>query len=287
MPRLLKQKTFLYSLLGVLALVVVFALTRLFLPPVVLPTVSLPAEPVLRIAGIPITNTLLATWVSMLLLVGLAYVATRRMELVPRSGLQNVFEMIIEGFYNMVEEIVGKEWARKFFPIVMTIFLLVVTSNWLGITPLYGGFGVLEHPYGDETGYKVEWAGAVGILTSERVEAAEATAGSHGAETHAGEGYILAPLLRSAATDLNTTLALAVVAVVLSQYFGLKALGLPYLKKFFAFRLSPMGFIEGIVGLLELVSEFSKVISFSFRLFGNVLAGEVLLGVMAFLIPYV
>ena len=99
------------------------------------------------------------------------------------------------------------------------------------------------------------------------------------------------PFLRPPATDLNFTLALALVAVVMAQYFGFKAQKLGYLKKFFdlsGFKQGAfMGVIQLFVGLLEIISEFARIISFSFRLFGNVFAGEVLLLVLAFLIPYV
>ncbi len=297
MRRLIQQKIFWYAVAALAVLVALFAVTRLFLPPVIMPAIIIAPEVVLHLGGFGVTNTLLATWVTMLVLIVLSALATRRMELVPRSRLQNLYEMIIEGFYKIVEDIVGPEWARTFFPIVMTIFLFIVTSNWLGLTPLYGGFGVLEHAHEGQQGYEVQWVGSVGILTGElatgTAEAAATEQGEaeHGSEAHASEetssGYILAPLFRSAATDLNTTIGLALVSVILTQYFGLRAQGLKYLRKFFAFRPNPMGLIETFVGLLELVSEFAKIISFSFRLFGNIFAGEVLLGVIAFLIPYV
>ncbi|MGC8838229.1 MAG: F0F1 ATP synthase subunit A [Anaerolineae bacterium] len=293
MRRLVQQKIFWYAVAGLAILVALFAVTRLFLPPVIMPAIIIAPEVVLHIGGFGITNTLLASWVTMLFLIVVSALATRRMELVPRSRLQNLYEMIIEGFYKMVEDVVGPEWARTFFPIVMTIFLFIVTSNWLGLTPLYGGFGVLEHPHEGQQGYEVQWLGPVGILTGELATGtAEAAAeegheaAPHGAE-EASSGYVLAPLFRSAATDLNTTIGLALISVILTQYFGLRAQGLKYLRKFFAFRPNPMGLIETFVGLLELVSEFAKIISFSFRLFGNIFAGEVLLGVIAFLIPYV
>jgi F-type H+-transporting ATPase subunit a len=291
--RLVQQKIFWYALAGLAVLVALFAVTRLFLPPVVMPAVSIAPEVVLRVGGVGITNTLLASWVTMIVLIVVSALATRRMELVPRSWLQNLYEMVLEGFYKMVEDVVGPEWARRFFPIVMTIFLFIVTSNWLGLTPLYGGFGVLEHPRHGEQGYAVQWVGSVGILTGKLAAgtAEAASEGEHGASASGSEegssGYVLAPLFRSAATDLNTTIGLALVSVILTQYFGLKAQGARYLRKFFAFRPNFLGIIEAFVGLLELVSEFAKIISFSFRLFGNIFAGEVLLGVMAFLIPYV
>ncbi len=96
---------------------------------------------------------------------------------------------------------------------------------------------------------------------------------------HGQETFI--PILRAPTADINTALALALITMVTVQYYGFKFLGFGYLKKFFNFT-NP---INGFVGILELVSEFSKIISFTFRLFGNIFAGEVLISVMAFLIP--
>lgn len=290
MRRLFNQKLFRYALAGLGVLVVLYAITALLKPNVLMPTISIAPEVVLHLGGFAVTNTLLASWLTMLVLVVFSFLATRRMQLMPNSRLQNLFEMIIEYFYNMVEDVVGREWARRFFPIVMTIFLFVVTSNWLGLTPLYGAFGVLEHPKHGEAGYPVEWVGSVGILQERKTDLPPPQEATHGEEetTHEGEErYILAPFFRSAATDLNTTIALALVSVALTQYFGLRAQGLGYLKKFFAIPRSLIGLIDTFVGLLELVSEIAKIISFSFRLFGNIFAGEVLLGVIAFLVPYI
>lgn len=94
---------------------------------------------------------------------------------------------------------------------------------------------------------------------------------------------VLIPLFRGVTADINTTLALALISVALIQYYGFRSLGLSYLKKYFNFK----GPIDFFVGVLELVSEFSKIISFAFRLFGNIFAGEVLLAVMAFLFPFI
>jgi F-type H+-transporting ATPase subunit a len=97
------------------------------------------------------------------------------------------------------------------------------------------------------------------------------------------------PLLRAAATDLNFTLALALVAMFMVQYYGFKHLGRTYLKKFFSFNFSamaqnPIKVIDPAVGLLELIGEFSRIISFAFRLLGNIFAGQILLFVMAYLL---
>jgi len=278
---------------------VVIAALILFLlpiPGVVVPEISIPAEVVIHLFGFPITNTLLATWLTMILLIGGSWLITRKMTTVP-GRWQGFLEMLIEGLYNLVEGAVERKWARRFFPIVMTIFIFLLVSNWLGLTPLYGGWGVLEPAHEGEHGQPVEWSGEEGRSLGLWVPAEE----GHG---EAEPTYKLAPMFRSAATDMNTTLALAIVSVVLTQVFGVWALGAPYFGKFVAVRgvvqaftrqgigcggrISAffMGLIDIFVGVVETISEIGKIISFSFRLFGNIFAGEVLLGVIGFLIPY-
>ena len=271
MSKLLTPKV-LIPVLVVIAVMVVFSIV---FPPVVLPTIEIAAEQVFTIFGLPITNTLVTSWLTMIILIVLAYLGTRKMNLVP-SGLQNVLEWIVEMLYGLVEDVAGtREKSRKFFPIVATIFLFVIISNWMGILPLFGSVGWLHEAHHGVTGYHINEVGQnFGLLTNEVDE----------------HGYVLVPFLRSAATDLNMTLALALVSMVLVQYFGVQALGLRYFTKFFTIDFSQgafEGFINIFVGVLELISEFAKIISFTFRLFGNVFAGEVLLGVLAFLIPYV
>ena len=294
-----RQKVLVWAA-GIIALLVVLSLLRI--PKVVLPGIIIRAETVLHLFGFPITNTLLATWLTMLVLILGSWAITRKMKVVP-SRLQCLLEMLIEGFYNLVKGVTGPKWARQFFPIVMTIFLFLVTSNLLGLTPLYGGWGVLEPAEGAHTqgAQPVKWLNdsrSVGLWVKGETQEAEA------ASTEGEELYMLAPMFRSAATDLNTTIALALVSVVMAQFFGVKSLGPSYFGKFIAVgsikralttkgvgcvgRIGALGlgFIDIFVGVLETISEFSKIISFSFRLFGNIFAGEVLLGVMAFLIPY-
>ncbi len=297
MSKLLSRKVLVPTAIVVVVLIV---LSLLPIPGVALPEISIPAEPVFDLFGFTITNTLLASWLTMILLIVGSWLITRNMEMVP-GRWQSALEMVIEGFYNLVEGAAGPKWARKFFPIVMTIFLFVVVSNWLGITPLYGGWGVLHH---SDHGNPVEWVNedhTLGIWKPAPAEEAEAAGGEHG---EGEELYALAPMFRSAATDMNVTLALAIVSVLLTQYFGLQALGIGYFGKFIAVKRVVqaftksglgcagrigrffMGIIDIFIGLVETVSEIGKVISFSFRLFGNIFAGEVLLGVMGFLIPY-
>ena len=266
-------------LLVAIAPFVVSGLLGLKVPP---PEVSLAAEPIFHIGSFAVSNALLTTWIVTVILIVVAFVTTRRYpkdlvsaknsELVPSSGFGNFIEWVIEGLYGFSEGVAGK-WVSQFFPIVMTIFLFIVVSNWIGLVPGVGTIGLLEHPLGAKAGFVANGA----FLTAQ--------------ESHtAGEGFILVPFLRAPSTDLNFTLALALVAVFMAQYFGVKAQKLGYFKKFFdlsGFKQGVgMGGIQLVVGLLELISEFARIVSFSFRLFGNVFAGEVLLAVLAFLIPY-
>ncbi|MDF1498410.1 MAG: F0F1 ATP synthase subunit A [Patescibacteria group bacterium] len=212
--------------------------------------VSITAEVITTIFGIPITNTLIASVIASITLIIIAYFATRNIKEVPR-GLQNLFEMIIESLFDMVENVTGdRKQSYQFFPLVATIFIFIIVSNWLGLLPGFGSIGFYE-----------------------------TTQGMHG-EEHA----VFVSFFRSANSDLNTTLALAVISVMATQVFGIMALGvLKYSKKFINFS-SPISFF---VGILELIGELAKMISFSFRLFGNVFAGEVLLVVIMTLAPFI
>jgi len=264
------------------------------------PFVSLAAEPIFYLGSFPVTNALFTSWIVMLLLIVLSVLGTRRIpkdveaagtdELVP-SGLQNILEMIVEFVNNLSKEI-GGHWAPRFFPIVATLFLFVLISNWFGLLPGVGSIGILEHPHDlTVTSYVANGP----ILTSEEAGVAAALAVGESSdgegEEHGGAGYVVIPFLRAPSTDLNFTLALALVTVLLTQYFGVRALGVGYFTKFVDFSGFKQGVMSGMIGLfvgvLELVSEFAKIISLAFRLFGNIFAGEVLLVVIAFLIPYI
>ena len=208
--------------------------------------VSISPEIITTVFGIPITNTLITSIIATVILLAIAYFATKNMKEIP-SGLQNLFETIIEALFNMIDSVTGdRKQTYQFFPLVTTVFIFIILSNWLGLVPGIGSIGFFE-------------------------------------TAHDGHSSFV-PLLRSANSDLNTTLALAIVSVVATQIFGIMALGIiKYGKKFINFS-SPITFF---VGILELVSEVAKMISFSFRLFGNVFAGEVLLVVIMTLVPFI
>jgi F-type H+-transporting ATPase subunit a len=137
----------------------------------------------------------------------------------------------------------------------------------------------------------VPGVGSIGICRAE--SAAAITEGAAAASpvlaqslpAYCGHGNIFVPYLRAPAADLNVTLAFAVVAGVMIEFFGFQALGIGYLGKFF---INPFkeGFLQTIIGLLELLGEFTRVVSFAFRIFGNIFGGEVVLAVMAYLFAY-
>jgi F-type H+-transporting ATPase subunit a len=294
--KLLSRKVLVPTFIVVVAL----AIINLFrIPGAILPEISVAAEPVFELFGFPITNTLLASWLTMIVLIGGLGAITRKRKPVP-GRWQSALEMIVDALYKLTEGAAGSKWGRRFFPIVMTIFLFVLVSNWLGLTPLFGAWGPLHH---SDEGHEVQW-----LNESHTVGKLVRSADGHGEGGEAapeGERYVLVGMFRPATTDLNVTIALALVSVVLTQYFGVKGRGVGYFGKFIAVggivkaftkpglgcggRIAAffMGLIDVFIGVVELISEIGKIISFSFRLFGNIFAGEVLLAVMAFMITIV
>lgn len=273
------------------------------LPHLQLAAEKVTAEP--QFPGFSITNTMIATWAAIVLLVLLSFFATRRMTEVPK-GLQNLFEAIIEYFIKLCESVAGSQ-ARRFLPLVMTIFLFIVMANWIGILPGFGTIGRIETPeeiihHAEEKGETAELDsvkmqtfngdGFVGITAfgsvGDEITAADYKAAKERGEHPVEEGKqagILVPFLRSANTDLNTTLAIALIAMVMVHWWGLRTLGVfTHLGKYISFKRGAIWFL---VGILEGVSEIARVISFTFRLFGNIFAGEVLLAAIAFLVPLI
>jgi F-type H+-transporting ATPase subunit a len=288
----------------ILVILAVTLLSAIFLR-VPLPAIVLPAEKVFKVGNFYITNTLIATIIADITILVLAFLSTRKMAEVP-SGLQNLMEWFIETFYNFNEEIAGKAHFKKFFPIFMTILLFVLFANWWELVPGVDSIGKiepLELAY-EEAGITTGWArqelpGGLYTLVADPVQLtneqkaeldARAAEGEHAEEGdhHESEvgGYVLVPYMRAATTDLNVPLALALISVFWTQVVGVRALGLSYFRKFFVPPMTGNFILDLIVGILELISEFAKIISFTFRLFGNIFAGMVLLFVMTFLIAF-
>ena len=194
------------------------------------------------VGTLPITATLLTAWVTMIILVAVAFFAGRKASLIP-GKLQNLFEIVVGGIYDyMSDTLESKDLARKYFPIVATIFFFILFMNWLGLFPGVTSIGFYDH------------------------------------------GKFI-PFLYPPATDLNITIAFAIISFVVIEFAGIAVLGIwKYGGKFINFS-SPLAFA---IGIIELISEIARLIAFSFRLFGNIFAGKTLLVVaMALATPYV
>lgn len=210
--------------------------------------ISIAAEKLFSIGGLPVTNALLIGFLVSIFLILLTQIVVRKLVLVPH-GAQNVLEVVFEGLFSFMEDVFGdKSLTKRFFPLIATIFLFVLVSNWVGLLP---------------------GAGTVGLA-------------------HLQDGHsTIIPFLRSTSADLNFTIALSLIVVFTIQFSGIATLGIiKYGKKFFVSPFHKPYGLGTVMGLLELVSEFAKLLSFSFRLFGNVFAGEILLIVMLHLVPY-
>jgi F-type H+-transporting ATPase subunit a len=224
----------------------------LALPPII-------AEPIFYLGNFPVTNAYINSSLAVLFFIVVAFILRGKKALVP-AGVQNFAESTMEFMLGYVDRVTqDRKKSLRFFPIVGSLFLFILFSNWLGLIPGTGSIG--------------RWLLVHGDLE-------------------------LVPILRPATSDLNLTLAMALVAVVGAHIFGIIAIGFfKYANKFVklwdvvrSFAKGGMNIVVAViefgVGLLEIVSEVAKVVSLSLRLFGNIFAGEVLLTVMAGLIAY-
>jgi F-type H+-transporting ATPase subunit a len=281
------------------------------------PAIALPPEavwPGLEVLGVPLTNTMLATLIADVILIWMALrvrAYTKSGTLVP-GGVSNFFEFIFEFLWNAVDSASGK-WARRVIPLVATIFFLIFVANLIKMVPGFESIGYLEPPKKGQayapvplfslfghTVYTIDKGQPVVLAKGAAAEVSEATPaeGTEGTEAANAEsahelcrGCQVVPFLRGSATDLNFTMALAVIAVVMTQVYGVMALGPGYFGKFFQFGKLVSGGVFGLidfgVGMLELILEFFKILSFSFRLFGNVFGGAALLAIIGTLLPVV
>ncbi|MGC8856975.1 MAG: F0F1 ATP synthase subunit A [Anaerolineae bacterium] len=256
------------------------------MPGVFLPGERLSEKPLFTIPGIgPFysTNTTTGLLLADLVILLIAIAVTRgvRSGKLVLTGFAGAVEAMLELLHGMTEGTAGK-WTRTIFPWFATITLLVLASNWLGLLPGVETIGLIHEGHGR---YAVRDLGTIGGLKIQTIWANEHSA--EGSAEHAGASLI--PFMRPVSTDLNFTFALALVAVVMVQVMGFRSQGVGYLTKFWntktLFSRPIFGVIDFGVGLLELVSEFSKILSFAFRLFGNMFAGAVLLFVIGSLVP--
>jgi len=215
---------------------------------------ALYAETVFQIGGLNITNSLLTSWLAVFLIILLSIVVRLKLKKIP-TIFQSIVEMIVEGSLNMMDSVTNdREKSKKVFPVIFGIFIFVLVNNWIGLLP------------------------GIGSLTFNGIS-----------------------LLRGGTADLNTTLALALFSVIAANIFGIMVVGgWNYFNKFINLKalieipgkikkdptiiiVNPIHFF---VGVIEIVSEVAKVASLSFRLFGNVFAGEVLLASISAMIAF-
>lgn len=292
------------------------------------PEIVIEPETVLTIAGFEVTNSYITSWVVVIFIAVVAFLATRNLQLVPR-GLQNVVEGALEAFYNLTKGVAGEANARRFFPVAATIFFYIALSNWGGMLPVFNSIGVREDPVA-EIEEKIEREGPQaeathagekislvvfkgGRLVSFNFSGLQLSPNSFQVEVPQGATLaqerelveeqlnkrglepddvgIFVPLFRSVNTDINVPLAMSLVSFFFVQYWGISTLGLRgYASKFVRVGALLKGrFFDGLtdafVGFLEALSELIRIVSLAFRLFGNTLAGEVLLVMVLFLVP--
>ncbi len=224
--------------------------------------VTLYAEPVFHLGNFTVTNALLNSWVAVFLLVILAAFVGKKIRRIPK-GIQNGAEIVLEGALKLADGVTNdRAKTLKIFPVVFSVFLFILVNNWLGLIPGVGSIGFIEMDHGQST---------------------------------------FVPLFRGATADLNTTLALALFAVIASNIFGIISVGVwNYFNKFINVKalleipgkikkeptIALVNPITFFVGIIEIIGEIAKVASLSFRLFGNIFAGEVLLTSLAAILAY-
>ena len=326
------------------------------------PIIEIKAETIVDIGPFPLVNTYVTSLTVVVVLIVLAFLATRKMQLVPH-GLQNVVEGVMEAFYTIVINTAGEKNGRRFFPVIMTIFTFIWIANWMALLPFFNAIGTVEKVNAEEfkstavifsqsgslnlinlndkaidfdkglitttcSSYAVAPKGATaeqaagfaeqhktciegqrGLAIATKLDKKQGTTsgvaacaeGTPGDKEHdeclihasataitqlEAKGKklgVLVPYFRSMNTDLNSPLSIAIWAMIFIEFWGVTTLGVfKYAGKFFNFS-SPIAFF---VGFLEFIAEMARLISFTFRLFGNMLAGEILLLVMTFLMPF-
>jgi F-type H+-transporting ATPase subunit a len=224
-----------------------------------------------------LVNTIPTLVITIILLVVIAFFTNRSLkrsqqtDLVP-GGIGNLMEAFLELLFNLTEGSAGAKWAKTIFPWFATIMIYVLFANLIKLIPGFESIGLLRSSTGE--GYPIRQLGA-GLATLVPGTVAQG-------------GFILVPFFRGISLDLNFTFALAIISVVMIQVVGFQAQGFGYISKFFnvrtMFKTPFFGAMDFLVGLLELISELSKIISFAFRLFFNMFAGIILVAVVAFLI---
>jgi F-type H+-transporting ATPase subunit a len=226
------------------------------------PHIQLPSEAIFHIGSFPITNTLITSWITIVVIIALFWSVTHRIKLIP-SRLQSLLEFAIEWMLNFCIDVAGEKYGRRFFPIITTIFLFVLINAWMNLIPGYGS--ILAHVHGHE----------VHLL--------------RGANTDINVPLAIS-LISFVFVLYHGVKALGVK--FFETFFNYKRF-FKGLGKLFKGKIKSgfgdigFGVIDGFVGFLELISFIFRIFSFTFRLFGNMTGGEILLVMMIFLVPWV
>jgi F-type H+-transporting ATPase subunit a len=220
------------------------------------PAVSLKPIPIFQVGKFVVTNSMLVTWIVAAAVIIFAQAATRNIKPIP-DGAQNRWEWMVEGLYNFLEGIIGRELVQKTFWFFATLFIFILFVNWFGLIPGVGTIG-WGHP-----------------------------------DPNTGVFHVDRPLLRGGNADLNLTTAMAAVFFVLWLVWAIQAQGVGgFLKHLFGPKGETTGVLKLLmaviffmVGWLEVISILFRPISLSFRLYGNIYAGESILEAMAHMVP--
>jgi F-type H+-transporting ATPase subunit a len=218
--------------------------------------VSLKPQMLVQFGGFGVTNSMLVTWIVAAVIIVFAQIATRRVQAIP-SGIQNFWEWLVEGVYNFLENIIGRELVRKGFWFYATVFIFILFVNWFGLIP---GIGTIGWGHSDPT----------------------------------GNFHVDRPLLRGGNADLNMTTAMSAIFFVMWFVWAIQANGVGgFLKHLFGPKGETSGIIKILmmviffaVGWLEVISILFRPIALSFRLFGNIYAGESILEAMSTMVPW-
>lgn len=267
--------------------------------------ISISAEPVFHVGDLVITNSILTSLIVSALIIAFAFAVNRSLTTAKSAKkigtLQNIAEFLVEGLYGLIQSVTNDHTkTRRFMPLVVGYFVFILCNNWFGLLPGVGTIGFMESKAGEEHALllqqdltipvaQVQASETKPLEVSEagvhatQPEAKAVVTEEHVEETKSEPHAVFVPYFRAGTADLNTTIALALITQLAAQFWGLSYLQFDYLKKFINLS-NPIMFF---VGILELIGEFSKIMSYAFRLFGNIFAGEVLLTVISALVPLV
>lgn len=235
--------------------------------------ISLAPEIITEIAGLQITNAVLSAMIVVLIILLLAVLLGSRLNIQNPSKRQVLTEMVIGGFYNMSRDILGNTKAQRYFSFIFTFFVFILFANWWGLLPFVPSTGIIHAESHTESSSAQDDHGE----TTDNKCLSSQTCVYNFNEGEVEDHEHITHLFRAPTTDVSMTLALAVISVLFTNLFAVREKGfLGFIKNYFH-SWNP---ITILVGLIEVVSELGKLISFSFRLFGNIFAGEVLLLVL-------